>query len=244
MIYLFDIDGTLTEPQRPISQKMTDVLMRLQETNDVYLVTGSDRDLIRTNNQVNDQLEQGLAGIFTCQGSELWQQTELMYQNEHTFDPNMITDLTNFVIESNFKPKTGKHINERPGMINFTVVGRNATLEQRKMYAYWDSEMAERHILADYMRRVYSQYDFSIGGEISIDINLKGANKSQIIKYIRDNGYKAEAYTGPFSFFGDKTHQGGNDYTLARALINESPDNKIYQVDGPDTTISLLTAIL
>lgn len=239
MIYLFDIDGTLTVPQQQIQQDMEKTLLELQKDHDVYLVTGSDRELIRNNGQFTYDLDTRLAGIFTCQGSELWQEGKLTYRNDHSFDTSMITELDLIVADSSFNPKTGKHINERPGMINFTVVGRNATTEQRKLYAEYDVEHKEREAIAMYMRNVYTKYDFSIGGEISIDINLKGQNKSQVLRYLRSEGYG-----GPFSFFGDKTHKGGNDYTLARALIEESDQNKVYQVDGPDTTISLLNALI
>lgn len=239
MIHLFDIDGTLTIPQQGIDQNMVDTLLALQQNHDVYLVTGSDRALIRDNKQFTDELDQELAGIFTCQGAELWRQGENMYRNKHEFKSTLIEMLTESITLSDFRPKVGSHINYRPGMINFSVVGRNATPEQRKLYNDWDNEQHERASIAMFMRELYTEYEFSIGGEISIDINLKGDNKSQVLRYLRSNGY-----TGPFSFFGDKTFEGGNDYTLARALIDESDQNRVYQVDGPETTISLLNALI
>ena len=52
----------------------------------------------------------------------------------------------------------------------------------------------------------------SVGGQISIDIYEKGANKAQILNEIND----------PIYFFGDKMEEGGNDYPIAERLKKEN----------------------
>ena len=46
--------------------------------------------------------------------------------------------------KSDFPVKTGRHYEERVGMINYSIVGRNATQEQRKLYEECDSDKQVR----------------------------------------------------------------------------------------------------
>ena len=42
-VFVFDVDGTLTEPRKKIDSEFKDFMLKFIENNDVYLVTGSDR---------------------------------------------------------------------------------------------------------------------------------------------------------------------------------------------------------
>jgi len=235
MIYLFDIDGTLTEPQKPISDEMTDALLELQVSDDVFLVTGSDRALLIKNGQINERLDHNLSGIFTCQGSMLHINGEPVHEVQAEFPNEIIDALHEFLDESDFSIRAGNHIVNRPGMINFTIVGRDATPVERLEYSQFDKTRHEREYMADVLRNKFPDYDFMIGGEISIDISPKGVNKSQVIKYLKDHGN-----TGFITFFGDKTFEGGNDFVLADALRHDGHFNVIHQVQGPQETLQKL----
>ena len=39
--------------------------------------------------------------------------------------------------------RSGKHIEERPGLVNFSVVGRNATFGERKLYIEYDKNLVK-----------------------------------------------------------------------------------------------------
>ena len=54
----------------------------------------------------------------------------------------------------------------------------------------------------------------SIGGEISVDIYLKGMNKAQVI----DKLLEIHGPQSTFVFVGDKNIPGGNDWPLAQRL--------------------------
>ena len=58
--------------------------------------------------------------------------------------------------ESNFPLRTGLHIEERVGMINFSVVGRNATVGERKLYVKYDKEHNERNVIADLFNKEFT----------------------------------------------------------------------------------------
>jgi len=53
-----------------------------------------------------------------------------------------------------------------------------------------------------------------------MDICNPGKDKAQVLEYLKDNVIK-DAQTN-ITFFGDKVHKGGNDYSLARDLIQNN----------------------
>ena len=233
---LFDIDGTLTRPQQSISYEMTERLVTLNKKYSVYLVTGSDLELAKNNGQINSKIEYQLSGIFACQGSELWQQGNRTIISEAMFPQSMRVEMNKLVDTSEYPFKTGKHINDRIGMINFSVVGRNCDLIQRGSYYEWDKKHGERKRIVEHLAHMFTDYTFNIGGEISIDIAPKGMDKSQVVKYLRMNGN-----TDPLYFFGDKTQKGGNDYSIANALEAERKDNRVFTVKSPEDTLNHLS---
>ena len=74
--------------------------------------------------------------------------------------------------------RTGLHIEKRPGMVNFSVVGRNATLGERKLYARFDSVDKERIRIAKEFKTQFPNLEAVVGGETGIDIFPKGSDKS------------------------------------------------------------------
>jgi phosphomannomutase len=74
----------------------------------------------------------------------------------------------------------------------------------------------------------------SVGGQISIDIHPKGANKGQAKDWILNHlGKDTSIY-----FYGDKTEFGGNDYDLAKVLTEDR--HKVFQVNDWKETYKLL----
>src|SRR5437588_90099 len=111
-------------------------------------------------------------------------------------------------------------------MINFSVLGRNCAYTDRDDYHAWDSVTRERQFIIQELTRLYPQYDFTAGGNISIDITPKNRGKEQIVKKIR------KIY--PFQeiiFFGDKIEESGNDYYLAKEL-EKSGNAKVIGVEN------------
>ena len=77
--------------------------------------------------------------------NELWQKEHLIYQQEFNMDPFLKEMLISFQMYTKFpiKPKVGGRgaiIEERPGMINFTTIGRNTSIEERNRYYEWDQK--------------------------------------------------------------------------------------------------------
>ena len=70
----------------------------------------------------------------------------LIYKNKFTVEkPRLFfSELERYVMNSDYHTKTGRHYEERVGMVNFSIVGRNATMEERKQYEEYDTEHRER----------------------------------------------------------------------------------------------------
>ena len=96
------------------------------------------------------------------------------------------------------------------GTINFSIVGRNCTLGERKLYVKHDLENRERESIAYQINLEFPNITATVGGETGIDIYAKGADKSQILEDFNKND--------KIYFFGDKIEQGGNDWPLASKL--------------------------
>jgi len=216
-IYVFDIDGTLTVPRRLMDEKFAEKFVNFCNENITYLCTGSDWGKVVQ--QVPEEILKSVYGTFVCSANAFWGPglTEDLSCREF-FSPSrdLISDLNNLVKNSGFTKKVGGHIDERVGMVNFSIAGRGPGKEGvRPAYIEWDKKINERIDAVKFLAPRHIDLDFNIGGEISIDIHPKGNDKSRSIRMIR-------TWHGPedikIYFFGDKLHQGGNDYPVLKEL--------------------------
>ena len=111
---------------------------------------------------------------------------------------------------SQFRIRTDPHIEERPGCINFSILGRGANWEEREVYKQWDKDEHERESIARRFNERFPDLYATVGGQTGLDIAPLGGDKSQIL---RDFNKDDELH-----FFGDRMEEGGNDYSLAKAL--------------------------
>jgi HAD superfamily hydrolase (TIGR01484 family) len=234
-LYLFDVDGTLTEPRQHIDPEIEEIIMEwiLSGDKKVYLVTGS--DVSKTSEQLGEDFMDACLGVFTCSGNVFRQNDQIIYSN--VFDPSdeFITDLELYLDNSQWRSKKGNHIERRPGMINFSTVGRNANKNMRQAYARWDKTSLEREDIVAYIKESYPELEVSIGGSISVDIYPKGKNKGQVVEKLRElHGDDVEMI-----FVGDKNIPGGNDWPLAQRL-ETIEGSHWYQVLCPEETRSLI----
>jgi phosphomannomutase len=225
--YLFDVDGTLTNPREPINPEFAkffgEWVVELQSIGDeVFLVTGSDRT--KTIQQIGKPLYRLMDGVYQNCGNQLFVRNSLIYESKWAISAHLRLDLLILAERSPWFGKAEQNIEERVGMANFSTIGRSATNEQRKAYALWDEATKERKKNADWLSRRYPKLEFDIGGQISTDIYPKGRDKSQVLKYMKDDTI----------FFGDKCQEGGNDHTISRQA------KKYHQVEGWKETMFVI----
>lgn len=213
-----------------------------------YFVTGS--NIEKTKEQMPTDILDLADGVFTCLGNELWISNNLIYRRDidmkllsRSGDIPMNVILESHLDKSEFPLRTGNHLEYRDGgVLNFSIVGRNATHEERYQYSLWDKKTNERASIVAELKDMYPDFEFSAGGEISIDITKYGCNKSQILKDLRiAHGIK------PIYFFGDKMTEDGNDYPLRSALEKETARsftiNRCFNVGNPEVTFATLNRL-
>ena len=235
-IFIFDIDGTLTPSRLQMTEKFAKFFDKWSNENKYYLVTGSDID--KTKEQLPIAYMDRAEAIFTCCGNQMWRDDELVYDNKFEMTTKLKNALEVVLMSSQYKYRYGNHIEDRGSMVNFSVVGRNCTQEQREEYYEWDKEKGERKKISTFLKHKFKELDAVIGGQISIDIYPKGMDKSQVLNVIeQERLVKPDEYI----FIGDGIENKGNDYPLAQILnTKDKPYGYPYQTEGPEQTQNIL----
>ena len=226
--FVFDVDGTLTPSRGLIDSQYKEFMLEFSAHNDVYLVTGSDYP--KTVEQVGIDLAMSVQRIYNCSGNDVWEQGKNIYTNDWKIPAEAEQWLREEMAISKFPLRTGLHLEDRPGMCNFSVVGRNATLGERKLYVKFDEDTDECIQIAEEFLRKFPDLDAKVGGETGIDIYPKGADKSQIIKDFTKYEW--------INFFGDRMDPAGNDYPLGSIIKY----GMAYHVTGWEDTWERLNA--
>jgi phosphomannomutase len=231
--YIFDVDGTLTEPRREISKEHKDFFLSWSENKQLFISTGS--DFAKTKEQLGEEVLEKFKLIFCCMGNEA-RKSDASIIRKVNFMPSreVLADLEDFLEFSAFPYRTNTHFEPRSGMLNFSIVGRGATQEQRREYSDWDKSHSERTKIANFINKKYPEIEASVGGSISIDIIEKGNDKGQVINYLENMGAKKVA------FVGDRCFPGGNDYGMVRELKKSKLAFEWYNVFGPNETFKLI----
>ena len=230
--YVFDVDGTITASRKAITEEHKAIFLEFAKKYPVTLVTGSDRD--KTIEQIGKDCYNACVSVYQNSGNECWVKDKLIHYNVNWVLPEDAgAFLAEFLAESEFGIRAGKHFEHRGSAVNFSVVGRDCNEEQRKQYVEFDKENLERVRIQQRFNEAEFKVDgklleASIGGETGLDITIKGADKSQILPYFRSE----------VVFFGDACYVGGNDYPIY------SKCKEAYAVNGPDDTFYLLEEML
>ncbi len=230
--FIFDVDGTLTPSRREIDTEFRIFFNTFCRLNDVYLVTGSDKP--KTVEQITEKTYNLCKRVYNCSGCDVWEGETHIRSDKWKIPLHVKSWLEDKLEESSFPLRTGLHIEERSGMVNFSVVGRNASLYERKQYADFDKQVGERNIIADLFNKEFSKLIARPGGETGIDISPKGADKSQIVNDFNPNDV--------LHFYGDRMDTMGNDYPLKKVIIDNDLGFAIA-VDGWKDTWSKLKCI-
>ena len=228
--FIFDVDGTLTPSRSKMDNEFKSWFLEFTRTNDVYLVTGSDR--AKTIEQVGDLVYYRCKKVYNCSGNDVWTGANNVQTNKWKLPEFAEYFLNGCLYESKFKLRTGTHIEKRPGMVNFSVIGRGANAEQRQEYVAYDTSTNERITIANAFNIMFPDLQATVGGETGIDIAPKGADKSQIVKDFDPEDH--------IIFFGDAIFEGGNDWPLALELTNRNVNYNCHKVNSWQETWKIL----
>ena len=218
-VYIFDVDGTLAPPNEPIDSHFMHWLEHWVLKRDVYLCT-----IITYQNilpRLGNRLLSGCKALFTSGGCSIWMNGKEAKTSNWKPPSDLMTFLSDALKESEFKIRSGPNIEYRVGLISFSVVGKNATKEDRLRYISWDKISKERRKIVEKINQSFPSLSAFMSGETSIDICEKGSDKSQVLKYFNQDEQ--------LIFIANETHALGNDKPLAQAMYNNNRKRYIVQ---------------
>ena len=116
-------------------------------------------------------------------------------------------------------------------MVNVSPIGRNCTYEERLEFEAYDRVHRVREGMCAYLKERFPDFGlkYSIGGQISIDIFPEGWDKTYCLRHL-----EGERFDNIY-FFGDMTHEGGNDYEIFHHPLVTG-----YRTKNPQDTIRQL----
>lgn len=209
MYYVFDVDGTLTPSRGTMDPEFAAWFKEFAKKHIVCYVTGSDRD--KTVEQIGEELFNLADYSFNCAGNEVWMQGKRTFTSLWKLPEDAHDWLSVQLTESTYPKRLGLHFEHRKGLVNFSVVGRNARGQDRIDYYEWDKQHQERVRICTEFNHRFPTLQAQVGGETGIDIFAKGSDKSQVISYLR----------APIRFYGDSMGPTGNDRPLADAILDK-----------------------
>jgi phosphomannomutase len=208
-IYIFDVDGVLCDTGEKIDSEFHAWFLNWSKDKEYYIITGGERHA--TLNQIGSEILNNAKIQFHCMGNHVFIEGREYKLNQFTLNPEELYWLNSYIQESPYHTKTGNHIQQRTGSLNVSVVGRNATTDERNNYIEWDKKYSERKLLAKEFVKQFPRFEAYLGGNTSIDICLRGGNKASCLAFVGSTIKDS-------IFFGDKCYLGGIDFPLARAL--------------------------
>ena len=228
--FIFDVDGTLTPSRKKIEHEFWAPFLIFCRHNDVYLVTGSDRQ--KTLEQLGLDICYTAKRVYNCSGSDVYERNVNVYRNDWELPKEVEESLLDELNDSKFPLRNGNHIERRPGGVNFSILGRDEDpMLGRKEYMEWNEKTNERVEIASRLRNKFPDLSVALGGQTGIDIGPLGSDKSQILRDF-DKGDELH-------FFGDRVEKGGNDHTLAMAIV-ENMMGVAYNVKDYTETRTIL----
>ena len=232
-IYVFDMDGTLTPARKPMTPDFAAVFEKFLRKKKAFIATGS--DFKKVQEQLCADTISLFEGIYCSMGNLLLSRGKVIYQRDVVIPQSMLDKFEHYRASTKYPYNLfPNYIEKRPGMVNFSVIGRDCPYEERERYKSWDAVAGERAAIQKELLSLFPGWEVAVGGSISMDITLAGCGKSQIAVHLRKTFPKSEIF-----FFGDKTFPGGNDYELAQALL-KLEKTAVIQVENPDELLQKL----
>lgn len=257
-LVLFDMDGTLTPARKSVTKDITASLTHLQNHATVGIVSGSPMNYI--NQQMSSSWLEGNVNsdtllFYPCNGTQ-----EYSVISEDNFTPcrishvdmidemgkenyrilvSILTDLQNFAIETTKDmPVSGNFVSFRESMVNWCMIGRDASNDMRKKFediekSYSIRKNLKRMLDSNLKTANIDNIHTALGGSTSIDIFPVGWDKTYCLNHVRKQNFD-RVY-----FVGDKCQPGQNDRE-----IYVHPETISFESSGPSNTIEIIRSII
>jgi phosphomannomutase len=207
MNYIFDVDDTLTPSRELMNKDFSKWFEHFGTHNACYWVTGSPKHM--TERQLGASIYGLAIRAYQCSGADVWQGEQRLKTSDWKLPLLARQFLQQICAEEDFSLKNEDCIDERPGMVNYSIIGATDDTILRDAFSEWESHNGSRRRTADAFNKMFPDLQATVGGRTGIDIGPRGSDKSQILEDFNPS---------EVMFFGDKTYEGGNDYELAEAV--------------------------
>jgi phosphomannomutase len=218
-----------------IKPEMKSFLQEMKKTIMIGIVGGSDK--VKQEEQMGGDVVELYDYVFSENGLVAYKDGKLIgiesikkWMGEEKIK-RFINFTLRYLADLDIPKKRGTFIEFRNGLINICPIGRNCTQEERVEFIEYDKVHQIREKMVEDFRKEFADMglQYSIGGQISIDVFPKGWDKTFCLGLIDLTQFKE------VHFFGDKTYPGGNDYE-----IYEDPRTIGHRVTDPDDTMKQL----
>jgi phosphomannomutase len=248
MLFLFDVDGTLTVPRNKMSAETKQFFLAAKEKiRDSHIpvqfgiVSGS--DLPKLQEQIGDDLFDLFDLVFSENGLVAYGAGGRQFHSNSFYDfigaqayQRLVNSCMRVMSIIELPVKRGTFLELRTGMLNVCPVGRSCTQKERDEFEHYDRVHGVRKSIIEQVMQECGEelgIQMSIGGQISIDVFPQGWNKTYCLEHI-DPKQHSTIY-----FFGDRIFPGGNDYEIA-----QHPRVKSHSVSSPEETIRIVKGLL
>jgi phosphomannomutase len=221
-IFLFDVDGTICESGKKISEEMAFKINKLiiDNSNKIGIVGGGtfEKILFQLDNLVHPHYIFSECGSVYHELNMNKNSYKLIHKNNIRDEPeykniNILVKICLVFLSQVDYTLSGNFIDLRNGLIYVSLVGMVATDEERENFIELDKIENYRCKLIDILKKkaielkLNEYLDICLGGSVGIAIYPKKWNKTQVLNFLDTKNTKIH-------FFGDKYLPNGNDYEL------------------------------
>lgn len=238
----FDLDGTLAESKRPLSEDMAAILARLLAITDVAVISGGDWPQFEKQvaSRLPPRADLSRLWLMPTTGTKLFVHRDGAWSTVYAelFDADerarIIAAFNASLEATGLQPEEswGERIEDRGSQITFSALGQQAPISAKET---WDPDFAKRKVIQADLRTRLPGLAINMGGATSIDITREGVDKGYGLKRLRDHSGIA---LDDMLFIGDAIFPGGNDYPAKEIGLDT------VRVRDPEDTLNVIAAIV
>lgn len=244
-LVIFDLDGTLAESKRPLTDEMANLLTQLLKRTRVAIISGGSlpQFLIQVTARLPADSEMDHLYLLPTSGAALYEWHnegwEKIYEEripEHEADAIAIlmrqaakeTDTIDFS-----ELGWGERIEYRGAQLSLSALGQQAPLIEKKA---WDPDKTKRRaLLSAIAAQLPADFSAAMGGMTTIDVTKKGINKAYGIRQLCKRLRLEET---DVLYIGDELIAGGNDEVVFTTHA------QVHPVSAPEDTGRVITSLL
>ncbi|MFZ1360838.1 MAG: HAD-IIB family hydrolase [Candidatus Saccharimonadales bacterium] len=245
-VIAFDLDDTLAVTKSPISDRMSELLIKILDHYEICIISGGKFEQFKK--QVVDRLEapahklnrmhlMPTCGTRYYRYDELNSEWKIQYAEDLTKEQK--DDILR-VVEASAKEvglwteqPYGEIIEDRGSQMTYSALGQQAPAEEK--YAWSEANEAPKQALRDLIAERLPDLEVRLGGTTSVDITRVGIDKAYGMRKLID---ALDISKEEILFCGDKLQEGGNDYPVKAMGIDS------IEVDGWEDTAFVLEGVL